>query len=105
MHKHPNEITQVHSFAFLQLVAIQYISFVASYIEMPERYYPKYWRGFIAFFGMVSWVFTIAVAMNHRLNTFGLLAGAEMQRTKADRSSGTAGFLWLVRHCCRTLHF
>ena len=42
MHKHPNEITQVHSFAFLQLVVIQYISFVASYIEMPDRYNPKY---------------------------------------------------------------
>ena len=42
----------------------------------------------MAFFGLVSWVFTIAVAMNYRLNTFGFLAGAEVQRTKADRSSG-----------------
>ena len=69
-------------------MVIRYISFVASYIEMPERYYPKYWRGFMAFFGLVSWVFTIAVAMNYRLNTFGFLAGAEVHRTKADRSSG-----------------
>ena len=84
----PNGAAEVHSFTFLQLVVIQYISFVASYIEMPERYYPKYWRGVMAFFGLVSWVFTIAVAMNYRLNTFGFLAGAEVQRTNADRSSG-----------------
>ena len=59
----PNGAAEVHSFAFLQLVVIQYISFVASYIEMPERYYPKYWRGFMVFFGLVSCVFTIAAAI------------------------------------------
>ena len=75
MRKHPNEITQVYSFAFLQLVVIQYISSVASYIEMPERHYPRYWRGFMACFGLVSYVFTIAVATNYRPNTFGFLAG------------------------------
>ena len=63
MHKHPNEITQVYSFAFLQLVVIQYISSVASYIEMPERYYPKHWRGFMVVFGLVRCVFTIAAAI------------------------------------------
>ena len=84
----PNGAAEVHGFAFLQLAVIQYISFVASYIEMPERYYPKYWRGFMAFFGLVSCVFTIAVATNYRLNTFGFLAGAEVQSTTADWSSG-----------------
>ena len=59
----PNGAAEVHSFAFLQLVVIQYISFVASYIEMPERYYPKYWRGFMAFFGLANCVFTIAAAI------------------------------------------
>ena len=54
---------EVHSFTVLLLVVIRYISFVASYIEMPERNYPKYWRGFMAFLDLVSWVFTIAGAM------------------------------------------
>ena len=88
MRKHPNEITQVYSFAFLQLVVIQYISSVASYIEMPERYYPMYWGGFMACFGLVSYVFTIAVGTNYRPNTFGFLAGADVQSTTADWSSG-----------------
>ena len=44
-------------------MVIQYISSVASYIEMPERYHPKHWRGFMVVFGLVSCVFTIAAAI------------------------------------------
>ena len=84
----PNGAAEVHSFAFLQLVVMQYISIVTSYIEMPERYYLKYCRGFMAFFGLVSCVFTIAVATNYRPNTFEFLAEAEVQSATADRRSG-----------------